>query len=77
MPFDRWSEGIGPTFKGLYGRSDKLTDGSTVTVNDAYMRETIVKPEAKVVAGIRAGNAKTELSEEEIDDIIEYLRNVK
>ena len=39
------SEGIGPTFKGIYGRTEKLSDGSTVTVDDAYMRESIRQPE--------------------------------
>jgi cytochrome c oxidase subunit 2 len=42
---------IGPTFKGLFDRDETMQDGSIVRVNDDYVRESIVKPDAKVVAG--------------------------
>jgi cytochrome c2 len=42
---------IGPSFKGLFDRDETLQDGSVVRVNDDYLRESIVKPAAKVVAG--------------------------
>src|SRR6516162_6015094 len=31
------SEGIGPTLKGIFGRTEKMTNGSTITVDDAYL----------------------------------------
>lgn len=43
--------GVGPSFKGLFGRDETLQDGSVVRVNDDYVRESIVNPAAKVVAG--------------------------
>ena len=46
-------ESIGPTLKGVYGRTVKLKDGSTVTADDAYLRESIMKPERKDRYGIR------------------------
>src|SRR4051794_20899726 len=33
------SEGIGPTLKGIFGRPEKMTDGSTITVDEAYLKE--------------------------------------
>jgi cytochrome c oxidase subunit II len=70
--------GIGPTFKGLYGRTEKLRDGSTVTVNDAFIREKILHPEAKRVAGeFEQEMPKTELSAEEIEEIVEYIETLK
>ena len=39
------SEGIGPTFKGIYGRATKLKDGIDRRRRmTAYLRESIVKP---------------------------------
>jgi cytochrome c oxidase subunit 2 len=70
--------GIGPTFKGLYGRNEKLRDGSTVTVNDAFIREKILHPDAKVIAGkFEQEMPKTELSDHEVEEIVEYLQTLK
>ena len=41
----------GPTWKGLYGKVETLDDGTTVTVDEAYLRESILDPNAKVVEG--------------------------
>jgi cytochrome c oxidase subunit 2 len=70
--------GIGPTFKGLYGRTEKLRDGSSVTVTDAFIREKILHPEAKVVAGkFEQEMPKTDLSDQETEEIIEYLQTLR
>jgi cytochrome c oxidase subunit 2 len=70
--------GIGPTFKGLYGRAEKLKDGSSVTVNDAFIREKILHPDAKVIAGtFEQEMPKTDLTPEEIEQIIDYIQTVK
>ncbi len=70
--------GIGPTFKGLYGRTEKLRDGSTVTVNDAFIREKLLHPDAKVVAGtFEQEMPKTDLTDEEIEEVIEYIQTLK
>jgi cytochrome c oxidase subunit 2 len=41
----------GPTWLGIYGRSETLTDGSTVTVDDAYIRQSIQDPNSQIVEG--------------------------
>ncbi len=43
--------GVGPTLKALAGAPVKLTDGTTVTADDAYLKESIQQPNAKIVAG--------------------------
>ena len=68
---------LAPTFKGIYGRVTKLTDGSTVTADDAYLRESIVNPDAKIVYGFDDVMPKPELTEEEINEIVEYLKKLK
>ncbi len=42
--------GAGPTWVGLYGREEVLTDGSTIVVDDAYLHESILNPNARIVA---------------------------
>ena len=68
---------IGPSFKGLYGSTRKLTDGSVVVANDAYLRESIVHPDAKVVAGFDDVMPAPALTGQEVDEIIEYLKTIK
>ena len=40
----------GPTWAGLFGREETLADGSTVTVDEAYLHESIVNPNSQIVA---------------------------
>ena len=71
----------GPTWKGLYGKEESLADGTTVKVDDAYLRESILNPNAKIVKGflrgiMPVGFART-LSEDEVQAIIDYIKTVK
>ena len=40
----------GPTWLGVYGRSEALDDGTTVTVDDEYIRNSILNPNDQIVA---------------------------
>jgi cytochrome c551/c552 len=42
---------VGPSLKDKYGTTEKLADGSTVTIDDAYIQESLINPTAKVVEG--------------------------
>jgi cytochrome c oxidase subunit 2 len=42
---------IGPTWLGLFGSFETLSGGDTVRVDEAYVTESMMDPEAKVVAG--------------------------
>src|SRR5438046_53605 len=46
---------VGPTFKGLYGSKVQLSTGQTVTADDAYLLESIMDPDAKIVKGFPKG----------------------
>jgi cytochrome c oxidase subunit II len=69
---------VGPTLKGKFGTQEKLADGSSVTVDENYLRESIVAPAAKVVAGFSpvmppyAG----QLTDEQIDGLIAYIKTL-
>jgi cytochrome c oxidase subunit 2 len=72
---------IGPTFKGLYGSQVTLQDGTNVTADDAYIRSSIVAPNAQVVQGFPADvmpkDYGTRLTGEQIDAIIAYIKSLK
>ncbi|MGZ8832272.1 MAG: c-type cytochrome [Thermoanaerobaculia bacterium] len=66
-----------PTFKGLYGSRRVLIDGSTVTADDNYLRESIEKPEAKHVKGFESNMPEMPLTPAEVQSIIDYLKTLK
>ena len=68
---------IGPSFKGLYGSTRTLKDGSTVIADDAYLRESILHPDAKVVQGFDDVMPAPTLTDEDVNEIIEYLKTIK
>ena len=43
--------GRGPALAGLFGRKGFLTNGQTVVADEAYVRESIENPQAKLVSG--------------------------
>jgi cytochrome c oxidase subunit 2 len=70
---------VGPTFKGLYGSVVTLSDGKTMTADDAYIRESIYEPGAKVVKGFGPvmPSYKGTVDEEELQSIVLYIKSLK
>jgi cytochrome c oxidase subunit II len=73
------SAGIGPSFKGIWGGQAVLSDGRKVLVDEDYVRESILEPPAKVVAGFDPvmPTYKGRIKDKEITVIIEYLKSLK
>jgi len=74
------SENIGPTFKGLYGKQENFADGTTVQVDDAYLMEAIRNPGKNIVSGfndIMPPDVAVDFTDEQIQDIIEYIATLK
>jgi cytochrome c oxidase subunit 2 len=75
------SDLVGPTWQGLAGHSVTLANGSTVTADDAYLEESIVSPNAKVVEGFEPGimpqDFGTRLTPEEIQSLIAYIKTLQ
>lgn len=69
----------GPSFSGTYGTSQPLADGTTVLIDENYLRESIIEPMAKVRAGYRPvmPSYKGQLKDLEIDAIIEFIKSLK
>ncbi|HVX64545.1 MAG TPA: cytochrome c oxidase subunit II [Pirellulales bacterium] len=68
-----------PVLEGLYGRTVPLRDGRTARVDEAYLRESIMHPAAKVVAGFQAimPTFEGQISEEEIVSLIAYFKSLQ
>lgn len=69
----------GPTWQGKFGSQEELEDGTTVTVDENYIRESILEPNAKVVAGFAPvmNTYQGQLNDEQINAIIEYIKTLK
>lgn len=68
---------IGPTFKGFYGTKRTLANGSVVTADDAYIRESIEKPDAKIVKGFEANMPSMPVAPGDIQAMIDYIKTLK
>jgi mono/diheme cytochrome c family protein len=68
--------GVGPKLSGLYGSEVMLQDGSEVTADDAFLKESIVKPDAKVVKGYSA-MPNLGVSDSDAAAIVEYIKTLK
>ncbi|MGE5776534.1 MAG: cytochrome c oxidase subunit II [Chloroflexota bacterium] len=72
------SAGIGPTWFGLSGSQVELSDGSTVTADDAYIHESIKAPQEKIVAGFETQLMPTyPFNDDQINDIVAYIKTLK
>jgi cytochrome c oxidase subunit 2 len=69
---------IAPPWRGLYGSEIELSDGTTLTVDDTYLIESIKEPNAKIVKGFTRGAMPLiSLTETEIDALVAYIKSVK
>ena len=69
---------IAPPWRGLYGSQIELNDGGLVTVDDAYLIESIEEPNAKIVKGFTRGAMPgISLTEEEINSLVAYIKSVE
>ena len=68
----------GPNLAQVYGSRLQLSDGSTVTATDAYLREAILNPSTKVTAGYAPimPTYQGQVSEEGLIDLVEYIKNL-
>lgn len=68
--------GAGPTWKGLAGSTVELTNGDTVVADEAYLRESITDPNAKVRKGYPPIMPSTKLDPDDLDAIVAYLQEL-
>jgi len=72
-------QGRCPILRGVYGSQVLLEDGGTVLADDAYIRESILNPNAKIVAGFHKDVMPTfqgQVTEENLLQLIEYVKSL-
>ena len=71
--------GRGPILDGLYGRQVQLASGQTIVADESYLRESIVNPQVKLVAGYQAIMPTFQglVNEEGLLQIIAYIKEMK
>ncbi len=70
---------VGPGWGGLYGAQSTLVDGSTITVDDAHLDESITHPDARVAKGYAPGvmpSYETLATPEQRQAIVAYIRSL-
>ena len=71
------SPGVGPSFKKLWGRQERITGGGTVNVDEEYVRESVLKPAAKVVDGFADIMPPIPLDDAEFQALVAYFKSLK
>ena len=71
-------QGRGPVLKNVFGKQVLLASGQTITVDDAYVRESILNPQAKVVAGFQPIMPTFQglVTEEQLLQLIAYIKSI-
>src|SRR4029453_16952564 len=71
--------GRGPTLDGLFGRQVHLANGQTIVADESYLRESIVNPQAKLVAGYQPIMPTFQglVSEEGLLQLVAYIKEMK
>jgi cytochrome c oxidase subunit 2 len=73
------AQGRGPVLEGLFGKTVTLQSGQTLTVDEAYVRESILQPAAKVTQGFQPIMPTFQglVSEEQLLELIEYIKSLQ
>jgi cytochrome c oxidase subunit II len=68
----------GPNLEGLFGRRVQLADGRTLVADESYIRESILAPNAKIVAGFQPIMPTFQglVSEEELLQLVAYIKSL-
>ena len=70
--------GLGPTWLGLFGFPVELSDGSSVTADEAYITESIQNPQAKIVKGFESQKmVQYSFTNDEIAAIVAYIKTIR
>ncbi len=73
----------GPTWKGLYGQSRSFANrAAPVIADEAYLRESILEPAAKIVSGYERGDVSMPsysgvLTDQQIESVILFIKSLK
>jgi len=72
------AQGRGPVLNNLFGSTVQLASGGTAVADQAYLRESIVNPQAKVVAGYQPLMPTFQglVTEEQLIQLVAYVQSL-
>lgn len=70
---------VGPTFKGLFGRTETLSTGQQIQVDENYIRTSILEPQKDIVQGFppQMPSFKGQIKDKGIDGLIAFIKSLK
>ena len=70
--------GAGPPLEGAFGKDVELADGSKVLFDEAYVRESIFEPNAKIVKGYQPSMSsfRGQLNENQVAQLAAFLKSL-
>jgi len=70
---------IGPSFQGAFGAQRAFTDGTEGVVDENYIRESLLQPQSKVVAGYDGVMPAFQgrMNDQEIGALIAYIKSLQ
>jgi len=70
--------GRGPTLVGIFGNNQTLQTGETVVVDEKYIRESILNPQAKLVTGFGPimPTFQGQVSEDQLVQLLAYIKSL-
>ena len=80
LPHAPTPSGRGPTLAGVFGKHGRARAAAARSIADeSYLRESILNPQAKIVAGLPADHADVpgQVSEEQLLQLIAYIKSLQ
>ena len=71
------SDGVGPTWAGIWGHEAELEGGETAEVDAAYISTSILEPNSQIVAGFAAAMPTFDLSDDELGQLAAYISTLE
>ncbi|HJT01945.1 MAG TPA: cytochrome c oxidase subunit II [Terriglobales bacterium] len=73
------TQGRGPNLVGVFGKPVLLDDGRTVTADENYVRESVLNPGAKIVAGFKniMPSFQGVVNEEQLLSLVAYVKSLQ
>lgn len=70
--------GRGPTLTGVFGKDAQLQTGQAVRIDEGYIRESILNPQAKLVVGFGPimPTFQGQVSEDQLVQLIAYIKSL-
>src|SRR5450432_1491900 len=70
--------GVGPSWKGIWGK-EEATNVGKVKIDENYIRESILDPQAKIVTGFGPvmPTFRGQISDQELNEVIAYIESLK